>query len=427
MGADKALYLMNNSGQGHLSALAGELAGRFGEVILVADDRRKLAAYADLRSFTQVEDLRPGAGPVGAILTALVYMPERPVFVLACDMPVIDWDIAGRLKDLMDAAGAQAALPRHGGRLEPLHAFYGPGAAEVFARGLDEGRSSVRENLGRMKTVFLDCPDPVEPDQAETGTPLGFFSNLNTAREARRAGFNLLGLAVREARPGGRAEPAGLIEGEVLDEIIFELSVNGETILSQAALPWRLDDLARGLMLTRGLIDCADDLDFLLVSADRRRVEAGLKPTSGQRPSEPPRAGSRPVWTPGELSAMFEEFEGRSGLWPSIGALNRGGLDRACFTFPGEVEEAMIFEDLTPLAALDRVLGHLLISRQAPGLGFILTSGRAGGEAVGRVLRGGAGGLIARLGPTATAVDLAREDGLFLAAPGPAGLMVYAD
>jgi molybdopterin-guanine dinucleotide biosynthesis protein A len=162
------------------------LAGRFGEVVLVTNDRRKLAPFADLRPFTQVEDLRPGAGPVGAILTALTSLPERPVFVMACDMPVIDWETVERLKDLLDRAGALAALPRHGGRLEPLYAFYGPGAALVMGRGLDEGRSSVRENLGRTKTVFLDCP-------GDAGAVPGLFSNLNTVDEAHRAGFSLLG------------------------------------------------------------------------------------------------------------------------------------------------------------------------------------------------------------------------------------------
>jgi molybdopterin-guanine dinucleotide biosynthesis protein A len=185
MGADKALYLAGRDGRSLLSTLAGELALRFGEVVLVADDRRKLAARADLQPFAQADDLRPGAGPVGAILTALTRLPERPVFVLACDMPVLDWQVIGRLKDLLEAAGAAAALPRHGdGRLEPLYAFYGPDAAPVLARGLDEGRSAVRENLGSMKTVFWDCP-------GEDGA--GLFSNLNTVDEARRAGFSLLG------------------------------------------------------------------------------------------------------------------------------------------------------------------------------------------------------------------------------------------
>ena len=180
LGADKALGLVNRSGERLLAVLAGELTGRFGEVVLVTDDRRKLAPLAELRPFALAEDLRPGTGPVGAILTALAHLPGRPVFVLACDMPVIDWEVAERLKELFEAAGAQAALPRPGGRLEPLHAFYGPQAVPVLSRALDEGLLAVRESLDRMKTVYWDGPGQE-----------GSFANLNTIEDVRRAGFDL--------------------------------------------------------------------------------------------------------------------------------------------------------------------------------------------------------------------------------------------
>jgi formate dehydrogenase assembly factor FdhD len=208
----------------------------------------------------------------------------------------------------------------------------------------------------------------------------------------------------------------------VLDETPFELAVNGETILSQAALPWNLDDLARGLMLARGLINGSDDLESLLVSADRRRVEGRLRPGPGPRPPGRPRAGARPAWSPWDLAALFDGFVGRPSPWPAGLA-----LDRASFAVPGE--EWPIFEDLTPLAALDKALGRLLVSRILPGRSLVLTSGRADREMVDRVLRAGAGGFLTRLGPTAAAVDLARAGGLFLAAPDPGQtyLMIYAD
>ena|GEM_PF-226765 len=400
MGADKALYLVDGAGRGLLSALAGELAERFGEVLLVTDDRRKLASLAELRPFSLAEDLRPGAGPVGAILTALAHMPGRPVFVLACDMPVIDWEVLERLKDLMEAAGAQAALPRLGGRPEPLHAFYAPGAAPVFARGLDEGRSAVRQSLDQMKTVYWDCQS--------ASRPLGLFANLNTLADARRAGFTLMGLTSRAA---GQDEPGGAGRGaerEVLSETLFELAVNGELILTQAALPTNLDDLARGLMLARGLISGAEDLASLLVSEDRRRVEAELKPVPQReaRPLEnlrPP-----PPWAPGEQAALFAEFESWPSPWRAAGA-----VDRAAFVaFGAGVHH--IFEDLNPLAALDKALGRLLLEN--PGRSLVMTSGRAERETVERVLRAGAESLLTRLPPTAAAIDLARAAGLFLAA-----------
>jgi formate dehydrogenase accessory protein FdhD len=412
LGADRALYLIDQTGRGLLSALAGELAERFGEVVLVTDDRRKLTSFAELRTFTVVEDLRPGTGPVGAILTALTHLPGRPVFVLACDMPVIEWVVIERLRHLMETAGAQAALPRHEGRLEPLHAFYSPGAIPVFAQGLDEGHSSIRGNLNRMTAVFWDCPNP-GPASRPT---LGLFPNLNTLDEARRAGFSLLGQTNRPALTSGSDGPI-----DVLAETVFELAVDGETIVTQVALPTNLDDLARGLLLAKGLIDGADDLASLLVSADRRRVEAELKSIRHKRPKV--RKKSRPVWVSCEVAAMFEKFESQTSPWQAAGA-----VDRASFAVAGAKEGGQIFEDLTPLAAMDKALGRILISRDDHGQVLILTNHRAGRETVERVLRVGAAGLVTRLRPTAEAVDLARASDLFLATmdSGRSGLSIYA-
>ncbi|GHV56488.1 hypothetical protein FACS189460_1350 [Deltaproteobacteria bacterium] len=426
MGADKALFLVDGAGRGLLAALAGELAGRFGRVFLVTDDRRKLAAAAELRRFPQVEDLRPGSGPVGALLTALSHCPDRPVFVLACDMPAIDWALVGRLKELLDSTGAAAALPRHGERPEPLCAFYGPGAAPVFARGLAEGRLAVRENFPDLKPAFLDLPERIEASGAA-------FINLNAVAEARRAGFSLLGLAdrpVRRAGPDGAPGPAE--ERPMLVETSFDLVVDGAVIFSQTALPPHLADLARGLLLARGLIRGAADLADLVVSENRRRVEVQLKhPPAGEPPAgEPPEAkpppgtapagASRPPLKPRELLDLVEEFEGRSSPWRAAGA-----TDRAWFAAPGGAgrRPAPVFEDLTPLAALDKAIGRLLISGDDPAGGLLLTSGRADEATIRRAIRAGAGGLIAGWPPTTAAIDLARAAGLFLAAPAAAGTL----
>gem|GEM_PF-11398 len=181
MGFDKALFLKDRAGRSLLASLAGELTGHFGEVILVTNDRQKLAVAPDLAVFKLVEDLQPGLGPAGAILTALNVLPDRPVFVLACDMPVIDWRILTQLLSLMEENQADAALPRHGDHLEPLHAFYGHRCAPILSDSLTAGRLAIRESFPFLKTVFLDL-DP-------TQTAPGLFKNLNTPDEARQAGF----------------------------------------------------------------------------------------------------------------------------------------------------------------------------------------------------------------------------------------------
>ena len=185
MGFDKALALRNRDGRPLLAFLAGELAGRFGEVILVTNDLDKLSGRAELKAYRRAADLHPGAGPAGAIHTALAACPGRALFVMACDLPVIDWPVIDRMRALMDERGADVVVPRHGELREPLYAFYGPGSEPVFRAGLAGGLRKIWAFYPGLKTVYLDLN---ERDLAS-----GFLDNLNTPADLRRAGLPLPG------------------------------------------------------------------------------------------------------------------------------------------------------------------------------------------------------------------------------------------
>jgi len=181
MGFDKALALRGRDGRPLLAALAGELAGRFREVLLVTNDRAKLAESRELAQYRQAEDLHPGAGPAGAIHTALAACPGRALFIMACDMPVLNWSVVDQMRALMEERGAEVVVPRHGDFLEPLYAFYGPGAEPVFRRGLARGLRKIWAFYPGLKTVPLDLDEPAVAS--------GFLDNLNTPADLRRAGL----------------------------------------------------------------------------------------------------------------------------------------------------------------------------------------------------------------------------------------------
>lgn len=183
MGFDKALALRNRDGRPLLAALAGELAGRFGEVLLITNDQAKLAAQAELKPYRQVADLHPGAGPAGAVHTALTACPGRALFIMACDMPAVDWPVIGQMLTLMEKRGADVVVPRHGELLEPLYAFYGPGAEPVFRDGLARGLRQIWAFYPGLKTVALDLD--------ERALASGFLDNLNTPADLKRAGLPL--------------------------------------------------------------------------------------------------------------------------------------------------------------------------------------------------------------------------------------------
>jgi molybdopterin-guanine dinucleotide biosynthesis protein A len=181
MGLDKALHLHRRDGRLLLSYLAGELAARFGETVLLVNDPAKLEPIPDLRGYGRVTDLYPGSGPAGAIYSALAARPGRRFFVMACDQMVIDWDLLGAMLERMTATEAEAVVPRHGGFLEPLYAFYGPGAETVLAGNLNQGLRSIRSIYPFLKIEYYDL--------SASDLKPGLFDNFNRPEEAARAGL----------------------------------------------------------------------------------------------------------------------------------------------------------------------------------------------------------------------------------------------
>jgi molybdopterin-guanine dinucleotide biosynthesis protein A len=180
MGADKA-FLRDSGGKLLLASLAERLAEWFGEVRLLADRPGKFGGCPELAAYPAEADRFPRLGPAGAILSALMARPGQAFFALAGDQPTLDLGVIRRLRDLFEGERADAALPRHGGAIEPLYAFYGPGCEASLARSLASGRRAIRASFPGLSVSYLD----LSPEE----TPPGLFRNLNTPEEARALGY----------------------------------------------------------------------------------------------------------------------------------------------------------------------------------------------------------------------------------------------
>ncbi len=442
MGFDKALLLGRPDGRLLLSALAEELAARFGEVVLVTNERAKLAQVAEFANCRLVEDLQALTGPVGAIHTALAALPGRPVFIMGCDMPVLDWAVIEKMRELLDDGRVEAVVPRHGSLLEPLYAFYGPEAEPVFRDAPAAGRLAVRDNFPLLKTVYLDL------DRENLAADL--FTNINSISDAYREGFQLMGLktvTIQRYDNGRFTEEDDL----TVAERRLDLMVNGERWFSVMATPQHLNYLALGILFSEGLIKSAAEVASVVVSEDRSRVEvtlttpgpppaletlvrlsgfgAGLATAKtlesrkeGATPPSPPDHGqlaeagtsARPFpfglpLNPETICDLMEEFNQSSGLFRATGAVHS-----VSFVDPDDRSVDVIYDDVGRHNALDKVIGRLLASGIDPARGLILTTGRISSEILLKVHRAGVRVLISRSAPTDQAVTLARDLGLTL-------------
>lgn len=178
MGRDKALLVVG--GRTLARRAADRLAAVCGRV-LVADRGRGV-----LPGVPSVAD-GPGRGPAAGILGAARAAPGRPLLVLACDLPSVPSELLAALAARAarsDPAGAprgagaapDLVLPRWQRGVEPLVAWYGPGALAALAARVAAGEYS----LGRLVAGGELAVEYLEGEAlAAFGEPEAVFRNVN--------------------------------------------------------------------------------------------------------------------------------------------------------------------------------------------------------------------------------------------------------
>ncbi len=102
-----------------------------------------------------IPDRWPGEGPLGGILTALSALDEdgqRPVIILACDLPDASAATIGEILDHTNSVPDAVVLPMLDGVPQWLHALWPPGARATLAEAFEAGERAPWR-AGRMLPV----------------------------------------------------------------------------------------------------------------------------------------------------------------------------------------------------------------------------------------------------------------------------------
>lgn len=187
MGRDKACLEMDGSTV--LCALVARFAGEFGPVIVVARRGQDL----DVGDAVVVHDSYEGMGPLGGLHAGLTASSDAENFVLACDMPFAEPEVARHLISRLGTHDAVVPALRAG--LEPLHAAYRKSCLPAIGANLDAGILRMRDMLDQVDTLFLSEDDlvPLDPD-------LCSFVNINTPEAYQEA----LRRNSSDGKPGSR-------------------------------------------------------------------------------------------------------------------------------------------------------------------------------------------------------------------------------
>lgn len=164
MGTDKAL--LDVEGEPLVVRVAARFDALSDDVFVVCKQPLEL-------DVPEVLDEREDRTPLSGVITALRAARHARVFVCGCDMPELSPDLVA---ELASGTGTDVVVPRHAGRIEPLHCVWSTAALGALETAWDDGQRSVRGAIGRLDARYVDVSDASSFTNVNTPADLAAFS-----------------------------------------------------------------------------------------------------------------------------------------------------------------------------------------------------------------------------------------------------------
>jgi len=122
-------------------------------LIVVGDDRTELPAIPGIEV---VQDLYPGAGPLGGIFTGMVASRSETNLVVASDMPFLSTALLNHLVEVSDGHDVVIPVLQEDYLIEPLHAVYSRKCLPKMKQHLDRHQLSIRQVFRELKVLYVE-------------------------------------------------------------------------------------------------------------------------------------------------------------------------------------------------------------------------------------------------------------------------------
>ena len=414
---------------GTAAILAGGKSSRMGfdKQLLMADDRRILEniirtlkeEFSDILIVTAkpqlyegmdvrlCSDIYLGKGPLAGVHSALNHARSRYVYLLACDMPVVNLDFVRHLKKNLLNSGADICAGKFQDRLEPFNAFYSRALLDEVVHRLETGNSSL------FRFIYASRACVISQDEAASfDKELQMFTNINTRSEYEK----YLGITTEEPEGEARAlvdklEIVRYIRGEyvpmrdlMVHETALHVEISGKTDRTLYCSPSERKELLIGYLYTQGYIRSLDDIISLELDEDAGRASARLAQFEPQ--SRTPLCDSA-VFDPEILLDNQQRFYDNSTLQKATAGTHCCALCDDSGTYFSCV-------DISRHNAMDKLAGKALLSGVSLKDKYILTSGRIPMDMIQKVAAIGVPMIVSRSTPTIAAVETARSANITL-------------
>lgn len=147
----------------------------FNDIIVVTNNPEY---YDDLPCRT-VQDEIAGFGPLSGIHVGLKMANNQYGYVMACDMPYINFDYIEYLKDRMSEVDCDACVTVFNQEwIEPFHGFYSKNLVSPIEEYLKSGKRSVFGLLKNFNSIYIE-----EEIAREYSPNWELFLNINTKED----------------------------------------------------------------------------------------------------------------------------------------------------------------------------------------------------------------------------------------------------
>ncbi len=215
---------------------------------------------------------------------------------------------------------------------------------------------------------------------------------------------------------GGKRE---YVEDAVVEDIVFQININGRLVASVNTLNERLVELVYGFLCTMGYINELDQVEEMTIEDNVANVKLDvdidvLRYRYFEKLKAATLAPSRFVikessvnLTSGLIHRIMDELDGAGSIFKQTGGTHSALLY-------GEDEVVSFAEDVGRFNALDKVIGDAVLRKVYLKETILATSGRLAGEMVLKASNAGIPVMCSVSAPIASGVNIAKVSGMTL-------------
>ncbi|WP_313567940.1 molybdenum cofactor guanylyltransferase [Acetoanaerobium noterae] len=174
MGFDKSTMVLQNKKL--IESTIKKLDSLFDDIIISVDGLEKKSEFNHDKI---VVDKVKGVGPLGGMISALEMAQSDRLFVIPCDMPVIDIKYISFMMKYMD--DNEIILSEKNGYFEPFPGFYSKSLIPRIEELINQNRRSIRSIFECSRTKVIS-----ESEWKKLGFSEEIFTNLNTTQDVEK-------------------------------------------------------------------------------------------------------------------------------------------------------------------------------------------------------------------------------------------------